>query len=429
MVGSVGLGDRYIGALRLRLGRPSRTTRSGVTIDLTTASSTSRRYPARVHRFSPASISSRACRDRRIDDCAATATMPTTAALARGRGQGSVLTNIALIDGSAGPALRHHARRRTASFLRRRQHHPWRRRQRHHRGPRRRRSDRRRCLAQRAHQRAGRTRTAPARRSPPSTAWQPHDPVHAQSAPTIPGSCRSYARSSTPRNSSADGPNFDTAMFSGALLLMTAREPVQQYRSGSMVSCKRSIPMVPTALTSRDRHRHGHRPGGWRRRRYAEAHRAPARLPIRPSCSCRMQPRAGGRLDDHRHADRGSAAHGLDRRRDRCGQRQPINPTAPLSPTSGRSRPRRVAASLRTSLSMPTAGEVARAGGPTFTPAMPRPAELARARRLQGRQRRAGGGFLGADRARRQRQRCPDGRADHLRHDPDGRASPDGQPR
>ena len=48
----------------------------------------------------------------------------------------------------------------------------------------------------------------------------------------------------------AEGPNFDTAKFSGALFVADGTGTlVQQYRSGSTVSCKRSIPMVPTAWT------------------------------------------------------------------------------------------------------------------------------------------------------------------------------------
>ena len=79
----------------------------------------------------------------------AAATMPTRPSIAVAGFTGSVLTNIALIDGLQELSTRALG----VTSLRRRQHHPRRRRQRHHRGPRRRRPHRRRRLAQRAHQR------------------------------------------------------------------------------------------------------------------------------------------------------------------------------------------------------------------------------------------------------------------------------------
>ena len=91
--------------------------------------------------------------------------------------------------------------------------------------------------------------------------------------------------------------------------------------------------------------------------------------PIRPSCSAAS---TTSRLatDDQRHTGRGPAADGVDRRRDRCGQRQATNPTAP-------SRTRRLflagrdcagSGVFKDILTDFTAGEVARVEGPTFTP-------------------------------------------------------------
>ena len=97
MVGSVGLRDRYIGASGFDWATFKDDT-LGVTIDIdATASSISRRCRVRARRPSPASTSSRAVglglrrrparrRRRRGGDAHAGA-------------QGSVLTNIALIDG------------------------------------------------------------------------------------------------------------------------------------------------------------------------------------------------------------------------------------------------------------------------------------------------------------------------------------------
>ena len=69
MVGSVGMGDRYIGCLGLRLGHlQERYARRHHRPDRT-ASSISRSYPARALPLSPASISSKACRVRRMMTC------------------------------------------------------------------------------------------------------------------------------------------------------------------------------------------------------------------------------------------------------------------------------------------------------------------------------------------------------------------------
>ena len=94
--------------------------------------------------------------------------------------------------------------------VRHRQHHPWRRRQRHHRGPRRRRPDRRRQVAQRAHQRACEHR----RHGPGDRQLRQHgadDPADAerdlQSRPA-----RRGARN---HDGTANAGGFDTAVYRG----------------------------------------------------------------------------------------------------------------------------------------------------------------------------------------------------------------------
>ena len=101
------------------------------------------------------------------------------------------------------------------TFFDARQHHPRRRWRRHHRGSRRQRPDRRRCLAQRAHQCArrdhrSRDRVPTARQR--STAWSRLIP-HMIGGDYNPGQLQIVREILY-----ADGPDFDTAAFSGALV-------------------------------------------------------------------------------------------------------------------------------------------------------------------------------------------------------------------
>ena len=206
---------------------------------------------------------------------------------------GSVLTNIALIDG-----LQELARRRR-DLVRLRQHHPRRRRQRHHRGPRRRRPHRRRPLAERARQRARPERPQHRRsRSVDSIT----DLVPDMLAGTINPGQLEIVREILPGNG-----GFDTATF-------PARRRNYNIVIDDNGTTARHSPS-PTTTSATDGID------------TPDEHRAAA---VRRSVDHVLgrQQRSGGRADDprrrdqhaRRHADRGSAAAGVDRRRHRCGQ-------------------------------------------------------------------------------------------------------------
>ena len=180
-------------------------------------------------------------------------------------------------------------------------------------------------------------------------------PLHAQTAPTIPASSRSCARSCT-----RPAPDFDTAEVLRATL---AR--LHHHRRHDSTNLR-----VALADIAR-RHRHRDRQRRHRRHRYAHAHRAAA---VRRPGDRARRPRTTSRQARSRIMTRRpprTSPDGVDRRGDRRGQRQrrpTRRVTSPdLSPISGRWR-RGLAPASSTDITVFAAGEVARVEGPTFTP-------------------------------------------------------------
>ena len=269
------------------------------------------------------------------------------------------------------------------SLRSRRQHHPRRRGQRHHRGPRRRRHHRRRPLARRARERA---RCERSRR---------RDPQRRQHTGAHPGHALGRDQSEPARDRARDrdgaGPDYDTAMFSGARANYTVA-----------IAFDGTVTVTDDFGTRFTQRRH----------RYPARHRAFAVRRCRHRSAGRsIQCRAGRPTDDLGHdTRRQSDAIGFGLGRHRRRYRRRLDRRAGRSRSTGRSsgrawpaHPERIG---KTSFCPNSLGGGATAAqGPTLPIARAerRPADRGRAHPrsggISGRQRRAGERLLGADRA------------------------------